>query len=243
MLIKAGPYIAVGIIALWCYIFLTNAYIYHRIHMGNLSLPDTEHTYILRGPGQQKTYVALGDSLTAGVGVTSYTESFPHQVAGLLSKQHDVELQVMAYPGLRSAGVISDYLATAIAAKPDIVTLLIGTNDIHGRISTREFETNYRTILEGLSATDADIYAVSIPYIGSRTLIFPPMNFYFDWRTRHFNTIIRRLAAEYKVTYIDIAEPTKRNFKTDTLYSADSFHPNAAGYARWAALIYADISP
>lgn len=240
---KAGPYIAVGIIALWCYIFLTNAYIYHRIHRGNLSVPTTEHTYILEGPGPRKTYVALGDSLTAGVGVTSYTESFPHGVATLLSKKYGVELQVLAYPGLRSKGVITEFLTTAVAAKPDIVTILIGTNDIHGRVSAQEFESNYRAILEGLGDTKADIYAVSIPYIGSRTLVFPPMNFYFDWRTRHFNRIIQRLAAEYKVTYIDIAEPTKRELKPDTLYSADSFHPNTVGYARWSHLIYADISP
>lgn len=243
MYLKAGPYIAVGIIAFWCYIFLTNAYIYHRIHTGNLSFPDSEHTYTLTGSDPKKTYVALGDSLTAGVGVATYTESFPHRLAQLLSKQYGVELKVLATPGLRSAGIISDHLTTAVAAKPDIVTVLIGTNDIHGRITTREFEANYRTILEQLRKTDADIYAISIPYIGSRTLIFPPMNFYFDWRTRHFNNIIQRLAAEYKVTYIDIAETTKNELKPDTLYSSDSFHPNAAGYARWATLIYADISP
>lgn len=240
---KAGPYIAVGIIAAWCYIFLTNAYIYHRIHTGNLSVPDTEHTYVLNGPGPQKKYVALGDSLTSGVGVHSYTESFPHRVAKLLSKEHGVELQVLAHPGLRSAGVISDYLTTTVAAKPDIVTVLIGTNDIHGRVSAREFKSNYRTILEKLRETDADVYAVSIPYIGSRTLVFPPMNFYFDWRTRHFNNIIRSLAEEYKVAYIDIAEATRQELKPDTFYSSDSFHPNALGYARWATIIYADISP
>lgn len=239
---KAGPYIAIGIIVLWCYIFLANAYIYHRIHAGNLSYPDTEHTYTVRGPGFEKTYVALGDSLTAGIGVGSYTESFPHRLAQQLSKEHGVKLEVMATPGLRSGGLISDYLRTAVAARPDIVTILIGTNDIHGRVSAQDFETNYRTILEELRKTDADIYAISIPYIGSRTLIFPPMNLYFDWKTRQFNGIVRHLATEYKVTYIDIAEPTKRELKSDAFYSADSFHPNAIGYARWAEILYANIS-
>lgn len=241
MFLKAGPYIAVGIIAAWCYIFLANAYIYHRIHAGNLSYPDTEHTYTLRGPGPEKTYVALGDSLTAGIGVASYTESFPHRLAEQLASTQRVRLEVMATPGLRSGGLLSEYVTTAIAAKPDIITVLIGTNDIHGRVSARDFEANYRVILEKLGTTDAKIYTVSIPYIGSRTLIFPPMNFYFDWKTRQFNGIIERLASEYKVTYIDIAEPTRRELKSDTMYSNDSFHPNATGYARWANLIYANI--
>lgn len=244
MSVRIGFIIAAVVIFAFVYFFLANAYVYHRIHVGNLVFPRIETRYEFPGRGAKITYVALGDSLTAGVGAATYEESYPYLVARKLGENNATTFVPLAYPGFRSSDILARDVEAAVAQKPDIVTLLIGTNDIHGRIPAKEFERNYRAILEKLVETDADIYAVSIPYIGSNTLFFPVLRSYFDYKTREFNAIVKSLAAEYGATYIDIATPSHDQLRSDgEHYASDSFHPSGVGYAPWADIIYATISP
>lgn len=237
---------SVALVAALAYLFFSYIYIYRSIGAANLAFPDKAHSYTVGNPaaGAGKTYVSLGDSLTAGVGVDDYTKSYPYLFAQLLAGNASVELKNFSWPGAKTKDVIAS-LPAALAAKPDVVTLLVGVNDIHDRkMTAAEFEQNYRTILETLTKkTRATIYVISIPYIGSRALLLPPFNYYFNYETTKFNGIIRRLAGEYRVTYIDIATPTRALFKDDeSLYSVDEFHPSAAGYKLWSDILYADIN-
>lgn len=227
------------------YLFLSHAYIYRSIGRAGLIFPQVETQYLfnMQRASQPIVYVALGDSLTAGVGVTDYSDSYPYRLAQKLSETQALKLQTFAYPGARTSDVLLTHIKGAQNAHPDIVTLLIGTNDIHGKVPLSEFEANYRAILKTLTTeTSARIYVISIPYIGSNALILPPHTIYFDNRTGEFNAVIERLAREFNVSYIDIAEATRDDFKKDThFYAADSFHPSSLGYAFWSNLIYAGI--
>jgi lysophospholipase L1-like esterase len=160
-----------------------------------------------------------------------------------LSDTGGIILKDFSVPGARTSQLIDGLLAPAIATNPDIVTVLIGTNDIHGRVSAASFEENYRYIIESLqSKTHARIYLVSIPFTGSDQLLFPPFDYYFHLETISFNKIIYNLSQTYGVGYIDIATPTEQNFaKAGIYYAADSFHPSAAGYKLWAQIIYDHI--
>lgn len=227
------------------YVYVAHAYIYYRIGQGNLIFPDTTHAYTIPGTTPPRVYAALGDSLTAGVGVSTYELSYPYSLARKLAQSQAYELKVFARPGITSSGLISEYLDAAIASKPDMVTILIGTNDIHNWVRADEFETRYRHILETLATeTDAEIYAISIPHIGSRFLYLPPLKWYFGYKSEEFNAIIARVSEEYGATYVDIATPTKTLLKADgELYAADSFHPSALGYKEFSDEIYARIHP
>jgi lysophospholipase L1-like esterase len=235
--------IILSIIIIVAYLLLTHHYIYQKIKDAGLIGSDKNHMYILNGQAassQNLTYVALGDSLTAGTGVDNYQDSFPYLVAKKISEQKGrVTLQDFSFPGYRTDDLIKNLLAPAIAANPDIITLLIGTNDIHGNYRLATFKKNYQNILEQLTTkTHAKIYVISIPYIGSNSILLPPWNYYFDQRTASFNQAIQALVKNYKVNYIDIAEPTKDLFKKNgSHYAADNFHPSAIGYKIWADII------
>ncbi len=238
--------VAALLAAALAYLFFSYIHIYRSIGAADLAFPDKAHSYTVGNPaaGAGKIYVSLGDSLTAGVGVDDYTKSYPYLFAQLLAGNASVQLKNFGWPGAKTKDVLAS-LPAAIAAKPDVVTLLVGINDIHDRkMTAAEFEQNYRVILETLTKkTKAKIYVISIPYIGSRTLLLPPFNYYFNYETTKFNAIIRRLAGEYKLPYIDIATPTRALFKSDeSLYSVDEFHPSAAGYKLWSDILYADIN-
>ena len=93
-----------------------------------------------------------------------------------------------------------------------------------------------------MQETKAKIYIINIPFIGSNSLILPPYNYYFNFRTIEFNKIIEDLAQKNNISYIDLYSPTIKEFnKSDSYYSADLFHPSAKGYAFWAKIIYDDF--
>lgn len=192
-------------------------------------------------------YVALGDSLTYGVGTNNYNESYPYLVAENIAQKNnnqDLTLYNYSWPGDKSSDLIKKFLDSTIAEQPNIITILIGVNDIHNQVSASVFKANYDLILSRLTLeTRAKIYVISVPYIGSNKLILPPYNFYFDYKTKQFNKIIYDLAGKYEVNYLDLYSPTVSLFKkSGDHYSADLFHPSASGYALWGQIIYDSIN-
>lgn len=236
-------------ILLICYLALANYLIYYRIHQGNLILPDTKYDYVIGTNGANSTrlvYAALGDSLTSGVGADNYEESYPYLVSVKLSQQKkaQIELKTFSYPGARTTDLIRDLLGPAIAARPDIITVLIGINDIHGRVGKEEFRNNYEYILGRLTKeTSARIYVVSIPQTGTNESMLPPFKYYFEMQTQSYNQIVRSLAEKYGVSFIDLTEITLAESRNnDGYYSRDLFHPSAKGYNIWAQTIYDNLN-
>jgi len=240
--------LSIVLIVIAGYLYLAHTYIYRRIGYAHLPATDDRHTYVCEAAGASSTaeivYAALGDSLTAGVGVDQYEKSYPYLLAQhLVRDDRRVVHKNFSYPGARTQNLIDDLLEPAIAEQPDVVTVLIGTNDIHGLVSVLEFEKNYDRILEALTTrTDAQVYAVSIPRIGSDSLFWPPYNYYFDYKVVEFNAVIKKMADRHGVRFIDLDTPTAAVLKTDgPHYSVDLFHPSSVGCEWWAKLIYDNI--
>lgn len=234
------------VIALGIYLNLAYSHIYNFIGQAGLVSPNQVGTYVIGDNSLAKlTYVALGDSLTAGVGVNQYEESYPYLLAkNLTSEDTQVTLKSFAIPGFKTSDIISNFLDPAIASHPNIITLLIGVNDLHGNVSEADFQKNYEQILEALTAkTTAKIYLINLPQIGSNQLLWPPYNYYFRAKTKNFNQIIRDLAVKYKLNYIDLDTATADSLKNNSsAYSIDSFHPGVIGYKSWAQIIYDDFN-
>jgi lysophospholipase L1-like esterase len=232
-------------ICLIAYLFLAHHIIYKRISAAGLKPCDHIGEYIIGGARNEKSYnyTALGDSLTAGTGVLKYEESYPYQLAQkIAAKNGAIILRDRSYPGIRTEGVIKDLLAITINDKPDMITLLIGVNDVHGNVSKEKFTKNYKEILTRLkNETNAKIIAVNIPYIGTDSLLLPPFNSYFRHQTIEFNKIIKKLAQDHKIDYVDLYTPTARMFENSVYYATDSFHPSAKGYELWSKIIYDNI--
>jgi len=224
------------------------AYIYNHIDKIALQNPDRSHFHVVANnetASSTLVYVALGDSLTAGVGADTYEETYPHILAEYFAgNDYIVNIRSRAVPGAKTRDLLNGLLPAAIKDNPDIVTLLIGANDVHGKVSQEEFAANYENIILRLTQeTKAKIYVINVPYIGANNLLLPPYNYLFDRRTKQYNKIISALAAKYNLKYIDLYTQTEELFKTNgSHYAADFFHPSAQGYKIWADLIYADTS-
>jgi lysophospholipase L1-like esterase len=235
-------------IAVFLYLNRSYAYIYNHIDNMNLTSPGTQQSYSFKNPSLQADmikYVALGDSLTAGVGSNDYQKTFPYLLAMKLMEKNDVTLTNLGGPGAKTKDVITDQIDKAAALNPDYLTLLIGTNDIHGLVSAKEFQTNFQTIIDQLTAkTKAKIIVINIPYLGAGNLILPPYDSYFDNKTKQFNQIIKKIADQKSLCYIDLYGQSKKSFAQNQklYYSSDLFHPSAQGYQLWSEIIYANSS-
>jgi lysophospholipase L1-like esterase len=244
---RRALYVIIPILLIGLYLNTANNHFYHHLHTAGLPWPQNQTSYII-GDGTEKkiAYVALGDSLTSGVGAPKFEESYAYAVAKKINKPNQqIVLTPLSTPGFKSKDIINKYLDRAIALHPDIVTIFIGVNDTHGMSpSTKEFRYNYETIVSRLkNETSAKVYAVAIPYIGANSLIWQPYSSYYNARTKMFNKNILDLTQKYNATYIDLYTVSlPYAYKQSNYYSKDDFHPSAVGYELWAKVIARDIS-
>ncbi len=226
------------------YLNFSYASIYKKIGDENMLKPNDFNVFQLGTKGDVITFVALGDSLTAGVGVDSYKKSFPYLIAEKFSKDDEkINLIPIAVPGAKSEDVFAKLIDETIKQKPNIITILVGVNDVHGNVSRADFKNNYSGILERLiKETSAKIYVVNLPYIGASELIKQPYRLYFDQKTKQFNKILEDLSVEYNTNYIDLYSKNKKQSLDSNYYARDLFHPNESGYDLWSEIIYASFN-
>ncbi len=239
---KIWPLVSLSMLAVIIYMLAVHFYIYHTIGVAALKATDNRHIYMVNSIKDKPRlyYVALGDSLTSGVGTEKYEQSYPFLLAEKLSVDNSVTHINFSYPGARTEDVIRDLLPKALAEKADVITLLVGTNDVHGGVSEEEFVQNYKFILSELTKkTKAKINVVSIPFIGDDSLLLPPYDYSYRKKILEFNSDIKLLAIQFGVRYIDLTTPTtESSHGGNGYYSIDKFHPSSLGYKMWADIIY-----
>ncbi len=231
------------------YLFFSYVRFYHIIGDLRLSSPFIDSNLILEnvnGVGAT-SYVALGDSLSAGVGSQTLESTFVYNYALKLSEKYkNVKLLNLAQPGGTTVDVINNQIGPAIAANPDHVTLLIGTNDIHNKRTAASFREKYQYILsELLSKTSANITVMNVPYLGDKRSVYFPFNLILNYRTQQFNKVIEHVVnnidSKERVRFIDLYKNTYNTSKNNPdYYSVDLFHPSESGYNIWSKIINAN---
>jgi len=213
------------------YLNRSYAYFYNFLDQHHLTAPahETKLTIGNHPDSQTIKYVALGDSLTEGVGTSDYKNSYPYLLTQTLSTQENIELSNFAHAGDTSADLLINQVPKALAVKPVLVTLLIGINDVHNLKSAAEFENNYIKIVTTLQKSGAKVYTLSIPYLGSPKIVYFPYNFLLDFRTKQFNAIIKKVSLDLGAEYTDVYTSKKPT----GFYSTDEFHPTDQGYKEW----------
>ena len=219
------------------------AYIYSKFE---LISPPAEKNYMTEEKGQRMTYVAIGDSLTAGVGATSAATSLPGALAQKIAAASGVQVIVnnLGVPGATSFDILTGQIIAAGQMQPQMITLFIGTNDMHNFVPREKFKSNLETAVRSLQQTaQAQIYLINLPYLGARDLVLPPYNWYFELELKEYNAVIAEVAQETGVKLIDLHTISAKPFSVDQkavsgVYSPDRFHPSDRGYALWADLIY-----
>ncbi|MFZ2190248.1 MAG: SGNH/GDSL hydrolase family protein [Candidatus Magasanikiibacteriota bacterium] len=240
---KRNKIILLVLVVAFTGIYLNRAYAHFYNHIGEVNLASHVFDYqdgLLIGPdkGIFVDYVALGDSLTYGVGASKIENTWPYLLANnlFLDANKSFKLYNLGIPGAKIQDVIDYQLDQTIALSPDYITVFIGTNDTHDLVRPQVFASDLAYLTERLTKeTTAKIVIINLPYLGSKNLVLFPYNYLLDWWTKQYNQEIENVAKHYNVELVDLYSYTKRELKTDqSFYSADLFHPSDVGYKLWA---------
>jgi lysophospholipase L1-like esterase len=217
------------------------AYLYGYRQSQDMTI-DIQRKYILEnGKGKKSVkYIALGDSLTYGFGGSNYKGTFPYILSQkLLKKYRKVEIINLAICGARIEDLLYKQIPESVRLKPNFITILIGTNDVHNFTKIEKFRNILKNIIDQLKKkTDAQILIINIPYLITEYMTFPAYNLFMDLRIKKFNRVIEETANLKKVKYFDLYLHSKDYFKKgSSFYSSDWFHPSNKGYILWGNLI------
>ena len=167
-------------------------------------------------PGQRQIIVVLGDSLTAGYGL-SHHDSFPAQLEDAL-RVHGKQVKVInsGVSGDTSAGGLSR-LDWALTDKPDLLVLAIGANDALRGLEPETTRKNLAAIIEKTLERNIKVLLAGLK---------APRNLGPVYYTK-FDTIYDKLATEYKITLYPFF---LEGVATDpALNQPDGIHPNRKG--------------
>ena len=194
-----------------------------------------------------------GDSITdAGRDRRNYHHmgaGYPKFVAqALTNKYPDVEFEFINFGigGNRTSELFDRLYVDCIAFQPDIVSVLIGINDIwhrygQNKIATTDaqLELNYKCILERLKKdTNAKILMLQ-PYTeGEDQAHMRP-------DVERAKPIINSLAEQYSDAYVQLDDlmHADENYGKEHYFTRDGVHPNPNGAAFIAKLYVEAISP
>lgn len=179
------------------------------------------------------TYVALGDSFTAGL--VAGESRWADEVARALGA--GTRYENLAWVGATSSDVERVQLERALSLDPDVVTLVCGANDVLE--SVRPDASAYAARLGRMFAR----LRAEAPRAAVVTATYPDISRFLDLRPRtrarveigmrRFNAACRRVAEAHGVALLEgFDHPATRDRDT---YADDGFHPSPEGHRRAAA--------
>ena len=169
---------------------------------------------------QSFTILALGDSLTEGLGVPE-NEAYPAQLQAALQQAGYVNAKVInsGLSGETSTGLVNR-LDWVLKTKPDITILTTGANDAMRGIEVATVESNLRTAIERLQSEG------SVVVLGGMQIYDNLGDDYVD----AFSAIYPKLAKEYDIAFIPFFLEGVGGVAE--LNQSDVIHPTAEGYTK-----------
>lgn len=202
--------------------------------------PDVDRGAHTQGSGKPLTYVILGDSTAAGQGASEGKGIGP-ATAQFLAQDHAVSWYNFAVSGARAEDVATSQLEQAIRIKADIVLISVGSNDVTHLTSPRAIHTSMTTVIDGLLAANCNtrIVLTGSAAMGSVPRIPQPLRWLAGQRANQLNNgVFTQLIHDRELTFAPVAEKTGPTFLKDrSLFAADNFHPNDAGYDVWTPVL------
>ena len=194
------------------------------------------------GSAASVRYVALGDSYTIGTSVPT-TDRWPNQ---LVARAPQLELVAnLGVDGFTSADVIEVELPQVAALRPDVVTLLIGVNDVVQGVPEAKYRRNVGQILDELiRQVGADhVLVVTTPDY----TVTPAGADFGDPATQSAgiqrnNGIIIELATARGVAVVDIYDLSLLAATDRSYVAGDGLHPSGRQYGLWVDRILPVVS-
>lgn len=179
-------------------------------------------------------YLALGDSLTQGVGAPDMeTGAFPAQLAQRWRDQGcPVELRNVGVSGYTAAQVVTEQLPAVAEFAPTLVTFQAGGNDIANGVTLEDYRAGVKQVLDAVKASGARVVVLTLNewYRSPEGL-----NYGSDLaeRSAAFDAALIEEITAHDAQYADL-RALYRQQADDAQWVEDGLHPTPAAYAAWA---------
>lgn len=179
------------------------------------------------------TYVALGDSFTAGHG-SADGERWADQIAATLRALNpELSYLNLAVDGASSAAVL-EQVPAALELRPDLLTVICGANDVllTSRPDVDGYERRFSEILETLrdGAPEAAILTATAPESWHFMELRPRTKARLVKALSDLNAATKSVAARHGVPCLNVAGHPGLTDRAN--FSADGLHPSAQGHDR-----------
>ena len=194
------------------------------------------------------TFVALGDSITLGIGDPIRLESPPggskgkrawRGFAALLAETlPDPALHIVAGNGALMADLERDQLPAALQLRPDVASVVIGVNDtLRPNFDPDRLAESSAHVIGALRAAGADVLTMRLPDPG-RMLHLPDVLARPLARRAHLlNDVIDRAAARFGTLHYDAAGDVC--VYDPAMWAVDRLHPSERGHRHIARRFHA----
>ncbi|MGW7042624.1 SGNH/GDSL hydrolase family protein [Streptomyces avermitilis] len=186
-------------------------------------------------------FVALGDSLTEGVGdpVGDTWRGWAALLAdGLAPADAPAEFTNLAVSGAQTRDVLERQTPAGLALRPDIVSVVIGVNDtLRCTFDIHAVAARLDQVYAAFRARDAVLVTACLPDPGAMFGLPGALARPLARRQRAVNTVVHALSERYGAVHLHAAE---EEWLTDrALWSADRLHPGERGHRQLAVRFHA----
>ncbi|ELS51789.1 hypothetical protein STVIR_7300 [Streptomyces viridochromogenes Tue57] len=179
-------------------------------------------------------FVALGDSLTEGVGdpVGNGWRGWAALLAGGLGAE-SVDFTNLAVSGAQTRDVLERQLPAGLALRPDVASVVIGVNDTLRRtFDIQAVAARLDKVYSAFTAQGTVLLTACLPDPGSMLGLPGALARPLARRQRAVNTVVHALSERYRAVHLHASEGA---WLTDrTLWSADRLHPGERGHRQLA---------
>jgi lysophospholipase L1-like esterase len=184
-----------------------------------------------------KRYVALGDSVTEGVGddhpsLPNGVRGWADRVAEQLAKNDPGwEYANLAIRSKRLRHIVAEQLEPAVALEPTLISLYAGGNDILDvGTSLDALMRDYERLVARLAATGATL----LLFTGYDIAVSPVLSV-FKRRNHSYNAEVRRIAEKYGAVLVDFW--AFEGLGDRRMWASDRMHLSKAGHKYVAARV------
>lgn len=176
-------------------------------------------------------YVALGDSLTEGVGdpIGDGWRGWAALLAAHLGPMEIVEFHNLAASGARTADVLSRQTPRALALRPDLVSVIVGVNDtLRCSYDIHAVAAGLNRVYAAFAAQGTALVTACLPDPGAMLRLPGALAHPLARRQRSVNAVVHALSEHYDALHVHLAE---HQWLADrAMWSADRLHPGERGH-------------
>lgn len=177
-------------------------------------------------------FVALGDSLTEGIGdfdVTGQPRGWADRFAEEIARrQGRLRYANLAVRGRLTADVLATQLDPAVALAPDLASVIVGMNDlIRPAPNLTMVCAQFDHLVDRMAGTGAVVLTATLPNPGSVVPLPGVVRRRFAERLDRFNDHIRHTSVRYGAVCADLAVRAARDVAG---WSDDRLHPGPYGH-------------